>query len=89
MDVCDIKQVKLQDWDLGPGGSKPVKEGRKEGKEGGREEGREIERGRRRKEWREKREGDSVYGLSADTENSAKNNHSQSLTSHQLLQPVL
>ena len=30
MDVCDIKQVKLQDWDLGPGGSKPVKEGRKE-----------------------------------------------------------
>lgn len=26
-------------------------------------------------------ERDSVYGLSADTENSAKNNHSQSLSS--------
>lgn len=33
--------------------------------------------------------GIQFYGLSADTENSAKNNHSQSLTSHQLRQPVL
>lgn len=30
MDVGDVNQVRLQDWDLGPGGWKLVKEGRKE-----------------------------------------------------------